>query len=445
MARMVGRTQGGGGRRRGGDGGPAVIVRWRVEEESQLRPHNGGAWKVAYADFVTAMMAFFLLMWLLSATTEEQRRAIAEFFAPTNPLGRAATGSGLPFGGQTPHDDGMMTITAGAVAIKRGPQPVVEMDDDDESEIPARPAPSHDGPPGEETMEPRRISRLAALSPEDGEEGGAAGAWNGGESPAAILPDQPPPLAPQRPIPVAPPSAPPVPPPARAEHEPVPAESEALLRAQSEAALRAELARREALEFERAAERIRAAVRDDPALADLARQLLVEETPQGLRIQILDAERQPMFGLGDSAPNERARALLARIAPVIARLPNAISITGHTDATPFRGTGPLGRSNWDLSAERANATRRILLENGIAGTRFHSVAGHAEREPLLPDQPTAAANRRVSVTLLRMVPDQQAVSPEAAAPSRLASAPARPAPPRPAPPHLASPHPGQVR
>src|SRR5690606_32521808 len=110
--------------------------------------------------------------------------------------------------------------------------------------------------------------------------------------------------------------------------------------------------------------------------------------------------------------------LLARIAPVIAALPNAISIAGHTDATPFRGTGPLARSNWDLSAERANATRRLLLEAGIAGSRIHSVAGHAAREPLLPEQPTAAANRRVSVTLLRMVPPD-------AMPPRLASAPAR--------------------
>jgi chemotaxis protein MotB len=390
---MASRARGGRGRRGGGDGAATILVR-RIEESPHARTtHHGGAWKVAYADFVTAMMAFFLLMWLLNSTTEEQRRAIAEFFAPPHPLGRAATGSGRPFGGLTPNDDGMLTITAGTVVVEPGPQPIAEPAEEDESETPARPAPPHDGPPeaGDE------------VGSRGGREGAAA--WPRGQPGEAS-----PPVTPReaQATAAAAPLAAPAPP--RPEERPAPADPDALLRAQSEAALRAELARRETMELERAAERIRSAVRDDPALADLARQLLVEQTPQGLRIQLLDAERQPMFALGDSMPNERARALLARIVPVIAALPNAISIAGHTDATPFRGTGPLARSNWDLSAERANATRRVLLEAGIAGTRIHSVAGHAEREPLLPEQPTAAANRRVAVTLLRMVPPDAAPS-----------------------------------
>jgi chemotaxis protein MotB len=182
----------------------------------------------------------------------------------------------------------------------------------------------------------------------------------------------------------------------------------------AEQTLRAELARREAAAFERAAEQLRAAVRDDPALADLARQLLIEQTPEGMRIQILEAERQPMFALGGSAPNERARALLARVAQAVAQLPNAISIAGHTDATPFRD-GPAGRSNWDLSAERANATRRLLVEAGVAEARIRGVAGHAEREPLIADQPTAPGNRRVAITLLRQAPPADAPQ---AAPAR---------------------------
>ncbi|GGG45689.1 hypothetical protein GCM10010964_36320 [Caldovatus sediminis] len=419
---MASKARGGRGRRGSGDGAATILVR-RIEEGSHAKTaHHGGAWKVAYADFVTAMMAFFLLMWLLSSTTEEQRRAIAEFFAPQNPLGRASTGSGRPFGGLTPNDDGMMTSTAGAIVVAPGPQPIVELVEEDESETPARPSPPHDGPPGEETTDPRRTDRLAALPPEAGEEGGTHGAREGAAAWPRVAPGEaPPPVPPQEVQERAPATAAPLaaPAPPRREERPAPAAPDAVLRTQSEAALRAELARRETMELERAAERIRTAVRDDPALADLARQLLVEQTPQGLRIQLLDAERQPMFALGDSTPNERARALLARIVPVIAALPNAISIAGHTDATPFRGTGPLARSNWDLSAERANATRRVLLEAGIAGARIHSVAGHAEREPLLPEQPTAAANRRVSVTLLRMVP------PDAAPPS-LAATPARP-------------------
>jgi chemotaxis protein MotB len=143
-------------------------------------------------------------------------------------------------------------------------------------------------------------------------------------------------------------------------------------------------------------------VAEDPALADLGRQLLIEQAPEGLRIQLLDTEGQPMFALGGAAPNDRARSAPARVAQVAARLSNPVSITGHTDATPFRGGAD--RSNWDLSAERANATRRLLSEAGLPESRIQSVAGHAERQPLLPDQPDAAANRRVAITLLRVPP-----------------------------------------
>jgi chemotaxis protein MotB len=240
----------------------------------------------------------------------------------------------------------------------------------DESDVPARPAPPRDGPPGDEEIDPRNTLATRQAAPD-----------------APPLPPAPEPASPAE---AAPPPRPPAPAPER----------------MSEAELRAELARRERAAFEEVAEQIRAAVRDDPALAELARQLLIEQTPEGLRIQLLDAERQPMFALGGAAPNERARALIARVAQAAARLPNPIAIAGHTDATPFRGGGE--RSNWDLSAERANATRRLLTEAGIADRRIRGVAGHAEREPLLPDQPTAPANRRVAITLLRLAPEPPA-------------------------------------
>jgi len=102
-------------------------------------------------------------------------------------------------------------------------------------------------------------------------------------------------------------------------------------------------------------------------------------------------------------PNDRARLLVARVAQVASRLPNPVSVTGHTDATPFRGGTE--RSNWDLSAERANATRRLLTEAGLPEARIRSVAGYAERDPLLPETPGAAANRRVAITLLTTVPE----------------------------------------
>lgn len=93
-----------------------------------------------------------------------------------------------------------------------------------------------------------------------------------------------------------------------------------------------------------------------------------------------------------------ARALVRKVAPILLKLPQAISIAGHTDAAPFAGKE---RSNWELSTERANATRRLLLEGGLPEARFRTVTGHAERDPLLPADPFAAANRRIAILVLR--------------------------------------------
>jgi chemotaxis protein MotB len=282
------------------------------------------------------MMAFFLLMWLLNATSEEQRRGLADFFSPNNVLARANSGSGQPFGGKTPHADGTSLSDSGAVRVERGQAPFT-LDIEEDGEVPA-PPPSPPLPPRPDQTE---VPHAAQPDP-------------------AAIPD---------------------------------------------AALREEVAKRERVALERAAEDIRAAVRDDPALAELARQLVVEQVPEGLRLQILDAERQPMFATGSAAPNERARALMQAVVRVAARLPNGLAIAGHTDAAPFRGGE---RSNWELSAERANAVRRLLVEGGIAEARLQSVTGHAERDLLLPAEPTNPANRRVAITLLRQLPESAA-------------------------------------
>src|SRR3954463_6423947 len=97
-----------------------IVKKYEVVEGG----HHGGAWKVAYADFVTAMMAFFLLMWLLNATSEEQRRGLADYFSPTNVLGRSNTGSGQPFGGRSPNSDGQLATDTGAIRAERGPAPM---------------------------------------------------------------------------------------------------------------------------------------------------------------------------------------------------------------------------------------------------------------------------------------------------------------------------------
>jgi chemotaxis protein MotB len=397
-----------------GDGGGTIVIK-KIEEGGH--GHHGGAWKVAYADFVTAMMAFFLLMWLLNATSEEQRRGIADFFAPTNVLGQAVSGSGQPFSGRTLNSTANLVSDSGVVRVERGAVPV-RLDIDEEEETPDGVAPN----PGQGQGNIPGPGQPAAAAETPAEEADASGP--GGEAPrsagAARLAAATDRAAAQRPD----------------ATEPVAPEE------LSDEEVRAEHERRERASLERAAEEIRAAVRDDPALAALARQLVVEVVPEGLRIQLLDAERQPMFASGSAAPNERARALLQKVAQIAGALPNALSISGHTDATPFRGGGE--RSNWELSAERANAVRRLLLDAGIAEDRMQGVTGHAERMPLLPDQPTAAANRRVAITLMRTPPPPPRPLPEASPappspPAQAAATQGRPPAPR------AAPAPGGVR
>jgi chemotaxis protein MotB len=165
--------------------------------------------------------------------------------------------------------------------------------------------------------------------------------------------------------------------------------------------LRQEQEQQEKAQFSAAAQQIKEAIKADPTLADLAKQLTVDMTPGGLRIQILDEVKLPMFQSGSATPNERARLLLQKVMPMLMKLDHPISIDGHTDAQPFPGPD---RTNWELSAERANTTRRLLTDGGFPEARIMSVTGHADREPLLPADPLAAANRRIAIMVMREVP-----------------------------------------
>jgi len=320
---------------------PVIVIR---REEAGEEGHHGGAWKIAYADFVTAMMAFFLLMWLINATTDAQRRGLADYFAPTNILGRAASGSGEPFGGRTmnssrnlagesPPSSGLQNGLAAA------PQRSSEKDDDLDTEEAA--------PRTTATL--RYLVSQAQLAGQSSVDQQAAAAMAGQRQSASA----------------------------------------------EDAAARAQAARATLMQ---AAEEIRSSVGNDPQLADLARQLILDQVPEGLRIQIVDAERQPVFAAGQAAPNGRGRALLMRVANVVAKLPNAVEISGHTDSTPFRGA--TDRSNWDLSSDRAGATRRLLVESGVNEDRVRGVAGRADRELLVPERPADAANRRTSILVI---------------------------------------------
>ena len=286
---------------------PIII---RKIKKSGGHAHHGGAWKVAYADFVTAMMAFFLLMWLINTTDPEQKRGIAEYFAPAN-VSASTSGSGGILGGTSLGEDGVRA--EGATSL---------------------------------------VTDLAPQAPEN-------------------APDE--------------------------------AGQSQNLAAATEQELRDEIAAREAAAFESAAQSLRQAMRDMPELAELSRQLIVDQTPEGLRIQLVDQEGRSMFENNSTQPNERARVLLRAISRVINQLPNRITITGHTSAMPGsnRASAP---GDWTLSSGRAEASRNILQGAGVDQDRVYQVGGKAGSDPLYPDDPTLAGNRRISIILLREAP-----------------------------------------
>ena len=311
--------------KKGGKGGITIIKREEVIEGG----HHGGAWKVAYADFVTAMMAFFLLMWLLNATTEAQKRGLADYFTPTITNNKGTSGSGQPFGGKSPFDDGPAISDKGSLATMNAAPPV-DIDDD-----------------GSDTLAVKTV-HSDAVDPKGDDAGGKRG---------------------------------------KSGHED--GGAGAVARAQEKAA------------FMAAAQAMQKAVAADPELAPLGKQFSIDLTQQGLLIQIRDEDRKPMFTSGSAEPNAQAHLLLKRLAPVLAKLPEPVSVAGYTDAAPYAGTG---RSNWDLSTERANETRRVLSEEGVPDGRIKDVTGHADRDLLLPADPLNAANRRIAILLLRTAP-----------------------------------------
>ena len=273
--------------------------------------HHGGAWKVAYADFVTAMMAFFLLMWLINTTSPEQKRGIADYFAPAS-VSETTSGAGGILGGSALGKEGSKSAGSSDVIEELAP---------------------------------------SSRNPNNGDAKDGAKA----KSPAELAAE-----------------------------------------AQREAQQRAEAA-----SFASAAQSLRQALQDMPELAELSKQIIIDETPEGLRIQLVDQEGRSMFNQGQVAPNDRAKILLRAISKVINQLPNRISIYGHTSASPA-GAKPEG--DWQLSAGRANASRQVLQSAGVVADRVYQVSGKAGSEPLYPDDPTLPGNRRIAIVLLREAP-----------------------------------------
>jgi chemotaxis protein MotB len=151
-----------------------------------------------------------------------------------------------------------------------------------------------------------------------------------------------------------------------------------------------------------AAASLRQAMQAMPEIAEISRNVIMEERPDGLDIQIVDQDGRAMFPPDGREPYERARKLIAALTPALRQLPNRITITGHTSSS--RVLGRPGYGPWDLTSDRANAVRMILEENGMPTERIFAVTGKADTEPMFPDDPYLAANRRVSILLMKEAP-----------------------------------------
>lgn len=154
--------------------------------------------------------------------------------------------------------------------------------------------------------------------------------------------------------------------------------------------------------FALASASLRQAMQDMPEIAELSKHIMVEETKQGLNIELMDQNGSSMFPESSKEPYERTRRLVQRLAAPLKSLPYRVSISGHTAAS--RQAGKPGYGPWDLSADRANAIRKILEEEGVPTANMYMVAGRADTQPLFPDDPFVAANRRVTITLMREAP-----------------------------------------
>jgi len=269
-----------------------IIIK-RIKKASHA-PH-GGAWKIAYADFMTAMMAFFLLMWLLGSTAKGDLQGIANYFnAPLKVSMQGGDGSGnsssiIPGGGND------LSKVHGQVR--------------------------------------------------------------------------------------------------RSES------SETADRKQSLDASRAERARQDAARIKALQVKVDNLISGNPKLAEYRAQIRVQVTPDGLQIQIVDEQNRPMFDSGSAIVKPYMQDILRAVGAALGETENRISLAGHTDAAPY-GNGDRGYSNWELSGDRANASRRELIGAGMPAAKLARVVGMAESDLLEPDNPRAPQNRRITITVL---------------------------------------------
>lgn len=327
-------------------GKPAIVIVKRYKRGEA--GHHGGAWKVAYADFVTAMMAFFLVMWLVTAVSREQRAAIFEYFKnPSMEQGKSIKAAPAQMG---PGGASTSAIKLGggldAPRMMHSPNPGIG--------APVAPLVPPKTQVTNPTLEPPRI---AQKEQDD-------------------------------------------------------------LEAARKAVVAAERAQLESLMDE-----LKKAIDESQALEPFKDQLLLDITPEGLRIQIVDKQNRPMFDIGSTRLKPYTAAILAELARYLNTVPNHLSVTGHTDATPYADGS--GRTNWDLSADRANAARRSLEAAGLASDKTARVVGLASSVLFDKQDPRNPVNRRISIIVMTRQAEQDALKTEAEPQMSLPATPAR--------------------
>lgn len=260
--------------------------------------HHGGSWKIAYADFVTAMMAFFLLMWLIASLNKAQKAGIADYFK--QPI-KVAFFGGSSMGNRQ-------------INVKGG-GPNIE---DSDGQVSANNKPL--------------VNQKTAENGDD-----------------------------------------------------------------------VDVSDTEIKKLETLKSEINLSIAKDPALAGLKNQLLMEVVSDGLRIQLIDNQKKPMFDVGSDKVNPEIEPILANIAKLINSVPNKITIQGHTDANPYHNPDELEYTNWELSAQRANAARRALIKAGMDENKVMTVSGFSSTVLMDKANPLNPENRRITIIVMKKV------------------------------------------
>lgn len=258
--------------------------------------HHGGAWKIAFADFVTAMMAFFLLMWLVASLNKAQKEGISDYFK--QPIKVAL------FGGKE-MGDRQINVQGGGASIK---------DKDGQVEATTLPVSNNKAVEKKEMKEPSK-EEMKSLQQ---------------------------------------------------------------LKAQ-----------------------INESIDKDEALAGLKKQLLMDITAEGLRIQLMDNQKQPMFDVGSEKINPKVQPILDNIAKLLNSVPNKINIQGHTDASPYQNPQELDYTNWELSSQRANAARRELIKSGMKEDKVMMITGFSSTVLMDKNNPENPENRRITILVMK--------------------------------------------